>query len=463
MDLTGLPKLDLARALRLITPSPYSLLRALRLALAGGGGKSTALFQLARQLPPPVLVTASTHLAVSQLAQADRHFKILSSEDLLVPGDQLFDGVVLVTGPDDGAGRTLGLSEDLLDMLHYLAAARGVPLLVEADGSRRLPLKAPAEHEPAIPAFANLVVVVVGLSGLGKPLDQASVHRPERFAALSELEMGARVDPAAILQILLHPQGGLKNIPAQARRVVLLNQADAPEQVRVAGEMAWGLLEGYHAVLVASLGSSAPTVHAVYEKTAGVVLAAGGSSRLGRPKQLLEWHGAPLVRHVARQALATGLSPVVVVTGAKADQVKAAVQGLPVSFAHNPAWESGQASSVQVGVRALPTECGAAIFLLSDQPQVPSDLLGALVRTHAGSLSPLVAPRVHGQRANPVLFDAALFPELLLLSGDSGGRSLFSDPQRFPVQWIDWDDPDLLLDVDTPADYRRLQGMQIKS
>jgi molybdenum cofactor cytidylyltransferase len=197
MDLTGLPKLDLARALRLITPGQYSLLRSLRLALAGGGGKSTALFQLARQLPPPVLVTASTHLAISQLAQADRHFKILSSEDLLVPGDQLFDGVILVTGPDDGAGRTLGLSEDLLDMLHHLAAARGVPLLVEADGSRRLPLKAPAEHEPAIPAFANLAVVVVGLSGLGKPLDQASVHRPERFAALSELEMGARVDPGS--------------------------------------------------------------------------------------------------------------------------------------------------------------------------------------------------------------------------------------------------------------------------
>jgi molybdenum cofactor cytidylyltransferase len=463
MDLNAYPRLDLARALRLINPGQYYSPHSLRLALTGGGGKSTALFQLARQLPPPVLVTASTHLAVSQLSQADHHFQIRSLEDLSALDKQHFDGVVLLTGPVDGAGRTLGLSEDLLDKLHHLAAQRGAPLLVEADGSRRRPLKAPAEHEPAIPAFTNLSISVVGLSGLGKPLDQASVHRPERFAALSKLEFGAPVIPAAVVQVLLHRLGGLKNIPAQARRVVLLNQADDPELVQVAGEMAPQLLGGYQAVLAASLGGATPTVHAVIEKTAGVILAAGGSSRLGRPKQLLDWHGAPLVRHVAGQALAAGLSPVVVVTGAKADQVRAALQGLPVSFAHNPAWESGQASSVQVGVRALPVECGAALFLLSDQPQTPTDLLRTLVQAHARTLSPLVAPRVHGQRANPVLFDAALFPELLMLSGDTGGRSLFSHPQRFPVQWIDWDDPDLLLDVDTPADYRRLQGMQIKS
>jgi molybdenum cofactor cytidylyltransferase len=462
MDLTSSPRLDLARALRLLLPGQSPSYHSLRLALTGGGGKSTALFQLARQLPPPVIVTASTHLAVLQLSQADHHFTIRSAEDFEVLDSQYLDGVILLSGPDDGAGRTLGLPEDLLEMINQLAATRGAPLLVEADGSRRLPLKAPAEHEPAIPSFTNLSVGVVGLSGLGKPLDQTSVHRPERFAALSGLETGSVVNPAAVIKVLLHPQGGMKNIPAQARRVILLNQADNPELVRLAGEMAQALLEGYHAVLVASLGSSVPTVQAVFEKTAGIVLAAGGSSRLGRPKQLLEWHGAPLVRHVAGRALAAGLSPVVVVTGADADQVREALRELPVSFAHNPAWASGQASSVKVGVRALPAECGAAVFLLSDQPQVPSDLLRGLVLAHAGSLSALVAPRVHGRRANPVLFDAALFPELLALSGDTGGRSLFSDPRGFPVQWIDWDDPDLLLDVDTPADYERLQGMEIK-
>jgi molybdenum cofactor cytidylyltransferase len=462
MDLTGLPSIDLAHGLRLLRSGPDAPYHDLRLALTGGGGKSTTLFQLARQLPSPVLVTTSTHLAVSQLAQADRHFTIQSTDDLEALASQLFEGVVLLTGPEDRAGHTLGLADDLLDRLHQLAESRGAPLLVEADGSRRLPLKAPAEHEPAIPSFTNLALGVVGLSGIGKSLDQSTVHRPERFAALSGLELGAIVEPAALVKVLLHPQGGLKNIPTQARRVVLLNQADDPERMRLAEEMAHPLLDGFQAVLVASLGSSPAVVHAVHEKTAGIILAAGGSSRLGKPKQVVDWHGVPLVRHIAGRALAAGLSPVLVVTGANADQVRSALQDLPVSFVYNSAWESGQASSIQAGVRALPAECGAAVFLLADQPQVPSDLISALVRIHAGTLSALVAPRVHGQRANPVLFDATTFPELFLLRGDTGGRSLFADPQRFPVRWVDWDDPDLLLDVDTPEDYQRLQGMEIK-
>jgi molybdenum cofactor cytidylyltransferase len=457
-----MPGLKLARALRLLAPSPDAPYHTLRLALTGGGGKSTTLFQLARQLPPPVLVSTSTHLAFSQISQADHHFIIHSNEQLQALENQLFKGVVLVTGPDDGAGHMLGLAEELLNKLHRMATTQGAPLLIEADGSRRLPLKAPAEHEPAIPPFTNLSVGVVGLSGLGKPLERAFVHRPERFAALSGLEMGAVIEPEAILQVLLHPQGGLKNIPSQARRVVLLNQADDAKQVQVAEEMARQLLSRYQAVLVASLGIPAPFVHAVHEKTAGVILAAGGSSRLGQPKQLLDWHGEPLVRHVCKRALAAGLSPLVVVTGAGADQIRDALQGLRVNFAHNPAWESGQASSVKVSVRTLPADCGAAIFLLSDQPHVPSDLLRALVRTHAGSLNDLVAPRVHGQRANPVLFDTGIFPQLLSLSGDVGGRSLFSEPGRFSVSWIEWDDPDLLLDVDTADDYQRLLSMEIK-
>ena len=462
MDMTAGSRLELVNALRLLGPGHDPAYKSLRLSLTGGGGKSSALFQLGRQLPPPVLLTASTHLAVSQLAQADRHFLVRSVAELKALEERLFEGVILLAGPDEGSPRTLGLTPEILDMLHQIAGARGVPLLVEADGSRRLPLKAPAAHEPAIPTFTNLAISVVGLSGLGKPLDREVVHRPEIFSELSGVEMGAIIESAAVVRVLLHPQGGLKRIPAQARRVVLLNQADGPVQVRLAADMAQQLLADYQAVVVASLGSQPPLVHAVHEKVAGIVLAAGGSSRLGKPKQLVEWQGIPLVRHVCLTAISAGLSPVLVVTGAISDQVRAALEGMPVIFTHNPDWESGQASSVRAGVHALPADCGSALFLLSDQPQVPVDLLKALIEAHASTLYPLVAPRVQGQRANPVLFDTAVFPELLRLRGDSGGRSLFSDPERFPVKWVDWDDPDLLLDVDTPADYQRLLGMEAK-
>jgi molybdenum cofactor cytidylyltransferase len=463
MDLKQLGELNLARGLRLLPEAINPDYRNLRLALTGAGGKSSALFQLAHQLPPPVLVSASTHLASSQLTKADRHFIIHSIEELMAIQSKIFDGVVLLTGPAGEDGRTLGLSGEILEQLNALAGYHGTPVLIEADGARMLPLKAPAEHEPAIPAFTNLVVVVAGMLGLGKQLGPTSVHRPESFAALSGLEIGARVDEKALVQVLLHPDGGLKGIPDGARRSVLLNQADSLAQVEKANGMAEMLLNGYRSVLVASLGQPVPVVHAVHEKVAGIVLAAGGSSRLGSPKQLLIWQGIPLVRHVAERGLQAGLSPVVVVTGAHAGDIEQALRGLDVRIAHNRDWELGQSTSVRTGLQALPSSIGAAVFLLSDQPQVPKKLLDELFHAHARSLSPIVAPRVHGKRANPVLFDRSAFPELLALEGDTGGRVLFSEESRFRVEWVDWDDANLLLDVDTPGDYQRLLGLELKS
>ena len=96
---------------------------------------------------------------------------------------------------------------------------------------------------------------------------------------------------------------------------------------------------------------------------------------------------------------------------------------------------------------------GAAIFLLADQPQTTPAVLRALIEEHARTLAPIVAPLVQGQRTNPVLFDCLTFPNLIALSGDIGGRAIFS---KFPVDYLTWHDEGLLSDVDTPEEYRKL-------
>ena len=175
--------------------------------------------------------------------------------------------------------------------------------------------------------------------------------------------------------------------------------------------------------------------------------------RYGGLKQLLPWKGQPLVRHAVQTALQAGLSPVVLVTGAGAEEVSQAVSGLPVRLVHNPDWQAGQSTSVQAGLRVLPEVCGGAVFLLADQPNVPATLVDALVEAHSQELAPIVAPLVDGQRGNPVLFDAVTFKDLLTLTGDQGGRQIFS---RYPVRYIHWHDRAVLLDVDVPQDYERL-------
>jgi molybdenum cofactor cytidylyltransferase len=183
---------------------------------------------------------------------------------------------------------------------------------------------------------------------------------------------------------------------------------------------------------------------------------------------------------VAKTALEAGLSPVLVVTGANARQVELSVEDLNVTVIRNEEWQSGQGSSIKAGLQSLhqmrdqtpslrkknshtvvgggaplrgAEGVGAAIFLLADQPQITTSILRALVEKHAQGLYPIVAPMVMDRRANPVLFDRATFPDLLLLEGDTGGRAIF---HKHRVEYLPWHDDRLLLDVDTPEMYQRL-------
>jgi molybdenum cofactor cytidylyltransferase len=262
-------------------------------------------------------------------------------------------------------------------------------------------------------------------------------------------------------RVLTHAEGGLKNIPPHARRMLLLTQADTPELQAHGSAIAENLMAYFDSVVTSQGEPQNQEATSIYnlealhmhEETAGIVLAAGGATRFGQSKQLLDWGGKPFVRQVAETALGSRLSPVIVVVGAFAQEVKKAVAGLAVQIVENPDWEAGHASSIGRGVRALPEKTGAAVFLLSDQPQIPSQLIQSLVGMHGQSLGKIIAPLIDERRGNPVLFDRDTFGDLASLSGDQGGRALFA---RYKVQWLPWHDANLLLDVDTPEDYRRL-------
>lgn len=187
----------------------------------------------------------------------------------------------------------------------------------------------------------------------------------------------------------------------------------------------------------------------------GILLAAGASTRLGEPKQLLMFQGRPLVRHVAEIALASQLSRLIVVVGNRADEVRAALAGLPVEIVENPHFSQGQSTSLRAGVLALPRAVSAALILLVDQPFVDASLIDRLIGLYHESGAPIVAPRFQERRGNPVLFDAALFPELLAVVGDTGARDVIV---RHRARLVTLEVPSgrAFLDIDTWDDYQRL-------
>ncbi len=157
---------------------------------------------------------------------------------------------------------------------------------------------------------------------------------------------------------------------------------------------------------------------------AGIVLAAGRSSRLGRPKQLLAIQDEPLLRYTLRRVLASRLDEVVVVLGHEAAAVREAIAELPVTVVVNPDYAFGQSTSVQAGLAALPSETDAAVFLLGDQPGVDPEVIDALIEAWQESGAPVVAPRYANGHGNPILFDHRVFPEFAHLEGDTGAKPI---------------------------------------
>lgn len=184
---------------------------------------------------------------------------------------------------------------------------------------------------------------------------------------------------------------------------------------------------------------------------AAVVLAAGRSTRMGGPNKLLSTlSGKPLVRIVVEQALASRAAPVIVVTGHQEDEVRHALDGLDVRFAHNADFAEGLAGSVKAGIKAVPTEADGAVICLGDMPLVDAALIDRLIDAFDPDRGALIAmPASDGRRGNPVLWSCRFFPELLTLEGDVGARHLVAR-HGDAVAEVPIDGDSAFLDIDTP-------------
>lgn len=188
---------------------------------------------------------------------------------------------------------------------------------------------------------------------------------------------------------------------------------------------------------------------------AGVVLAAGASTRMGGNKLLLRLEGESLLRRTVRCALAGGLDPVIVVLGHEADLATRELEGLSCGTVFNPEHAAGQDSSFRAGIAAVPQSASAAVILLADMPYVTAEIIVALVKRYRETDAPLVISEYGGVHAPPTLYDHSLFAEIREMSGDGCGRQVVrrhrkeAEAVAWPAEW--------LADLDEPRDFERLR------
>lgn len=190
------------------------------------------------------------------------------------------------------------------------------------------------------------------------------------------------------------------------------------------------------------------------QKVAAVILAAGGSSRLGRPKQLLDWFGKTFIKQLIDLAHEAQLDPVILVTGANNKDIEQSVSSETIVIARNDAWQDGQSSSMKIGVKTVEDyHADAFIIFLCDQPHVPKELIDKMVDESQKDELDIVATSVTGKICPPTLFKAKCSQGIMTLQGDQGGRALF---KSYNTKILEWEDQRLLQDSDTEEDYAKL-------
>ncbi len=223
------------------------------IAIVGAGGKTTTMYTLAHELAQHgkrIITTTTTNIFPPQSGETDT---LIISPDtptllIMIQSAWPYHHHITVAASTTSAGKLAGLQPD---QPHQLLTQSGADaIIVEADGARHRMIKAPAEHEPLIPTHTNLVLLMLSAEAINQTLNSEIAHRPERIAALLDMNQGEILTPTRIANLMLNEQGGLKHIPETAVTYLLITHATAQRQAAVQA--------------IAALAQSSPRIAAAY-------------------------------------------------------------------------------------------------------------------------------------------------------------------------------------------------------
>lgn len=436
----------------------------------GAGGKTTILQKLASEIAvrnEKALLTTTTKMyrppelplfCDSDLDRAagslQKHFR---HNNLAVLGNGILPG-----------GKINGIKPSWVE---FLRDQLQVSVLVEADGANRKSLKGYASHEPVIPASSDYIIAVLGGDALGEQISSANTHRLELFLKKTGTGEGEVVNEtvfAGAFQQML--EVGLAQAP-RASVFLVINKEDliaspGPFALRLAGLINNAALKGQPERLLVAQGRDRHpvriTVNLKNQRTpilvSCIVLAAGESLRMGTDKLKLAAGNKNLLEHTVSNIIASGIRDLVIVTSpGKADsilplRVKRS-EGLNIKYVENPYHKEGMSTSLKAGLEAVDLHSQGALFALADQPHLPEWIYSLLTRAYMDQLDLVTCPVYREERGNPVLFDRRIWPLVLGLTGDQGGRALFQMLKKDQLAYVEVKTPAVLLDIDSPEDY----------
>lgn len=340
-------------------------------------------------------------------------------------------------------------------------------VIIEGDGAAHKSIKGYASYEPVLPPGSSLLIPVLGCDAIGIPLDAAHVHRPEAFCTLTGALLGTKISINNFLTVMSYMiQIGQEKCP-DAVIVPVVNKVDLAEDTQQIRSIMKNFprAQNLDRLLFTNLKgnlsvsfSFSPAQDVFQPEISVVMLAAGKSLRMGQPKLALKLGKKTLLELALAPVLTTGLRDIVVVANENPAWIKEVIPS-NVRIVVNTQSHEGIATSLQVGIKAVSSRSQAIFFSLGDQPFITPDVYHRMIEHYCQHLKSLTFPVCNEKRGNPALFDRRLWPALMALRGDEGGKQIMASIPTQEKEGVPVFCHGIFIDVDTPLDYDRLKGI----
>ncbi|MEG0371291.1 MAG: selenium cofactor biosynthesis protein YqeC [Clostridium sp.] len=419
------------------------------ISFVGGGGKTSLMFSLANQLQRfgSDLVTTTTKIFCPK---EDEYSALYLLDSVRIEDIDPIKNKITVIGQNiNNDNKIIGLPKEVLDTIH----GKGVFdfILVEADGAKGKPIKAPNVTEPIIPDKTNINIGVMGVDALDEDISSIC-FRYEIFSSITQNT--TKVDDESVISLINHPLGLFKGTPETCKRYLVINKCDNNQKIKRGRDLLKKVIckTQVDKVFVSSIHKG--NFQSESLNVCGIVMASGMSKRMGQNKLIMKIENKSMIKRVTSQCVNSHLRDVIVVYNE--DIVLRQVCSLPIKTAHNLSPEMGQSMSIKVGLKSISDDYDGYMFLVGDQPFIDSKLINKLLNRFEMDKKSIVIPCYRDDKGTPVIFPSLYKKDLICIQGDSGGREIIKHCENISKVLIE--DKNKGMDIDTIEEYISIGG-----